>query len=59
MDASGRALGRKYLRQRAFDETWSTLSLPIKQPPPKTLNFGEWLSLKFEYWEGVYIWEIM
>ncbi len=40
MDASSRALDRKYLRQWALDETWSTLSFPIKQPPPK--DFKLW-----------------
>ncbi len=44
MDASGRALDRKYLRQRALDETWSTLSFPIKQPPPKDFKLW-WMAI--------------
>jgi hypothetical protein len=40
MDASGRGLDRKYLRQWAWDETWSTLSFPIELPPPK--DFKLW-----------------
>ncbi len=40
MDANGRALDRKYLQQRPWEESWSNLSFPIKQPPPK--DFKLW-----------------
>ncbi len=40
MDASGRALDRKYLQQRPWEESWSNLSFPIKQPPAK--DFKLW-----------------
>jgi hypothetical protein len=40
MDASGRALDRKFLQQRPWEESWSNLSFPIKQPPLK--DFKLW-----------------
>jgi hypothetical protein len=40
MDANSRALDRKYLQQRPWEESWSNLSFPIKQPPPK--DFKLW-----------------
>ncbi len=35
MDASSRALDRKYLQQISWEESWSNLSFPTKQPSPK------------------------
>ena len=42
MDASGRALDKKYCQPRQSDETWSTLSFPKEQPPAK--DFKLWWS---------------
>jgi hypothetical protein len=40
MDASSRAIDRKYLDPRPMDESWSSLSFPIKQPA--TRDFKLW-----------------
>jgi hypothetical protein len=40
MDASSRGLDRKYLQQRPWEESWSNLSFPIEQQPPK--DFELW-----------------
>ena len=42
MDASGRAIDRRYLFPRPMDETWSTLSFPNEQPARK--DFQLWRS---------------
>jgi hypothetical protein len=40
MDASGQAIYRKYLNPKLMDESWPSLSFPIKQPA--TQDFKLW-----------------
>ena len=42
MDASGRAIDRRYLTPRPMEETWSTLSFPNEQPARR--DFHLWQS---------------
>jgi hypothetical protein len=40
MDAGGRVLDKKYLKERPWGENWSSLKFPNERPPPKTSNCG-------------------
>ena len=40
MDASGRAIDKKYLKERPIGERWSTIKFPNERPPP--LDFKLW-----------------
>jgi hypothetical protein len=40
-DASGRALDRRYLRQRPMDEVWSTLLFPRESPPYRDIHLWQ------------------
>ena len=41
MDASGRAIDKKYLHPRPMGEAWSTLSFPIERPPRRDFNLWQ------------------
>ncbi len=41
LDAGGKCLDKKYLKQRQDNESWSTLNFPIKNPPRKHKRLWE------------------